>query len=38
MREVMSGHKIESETGHSFDLESSLLSQVRVGHEIEKRG
>ena len=31
----MSGHKMESETGHSFDLESSLLSQVRAGYEIE---
>ena len=35
MREVMSGHKMESETGHSFDLEPSLLSQVRAGYEIE---
>ena len=31
----MSGHKMESETGHSFALESSLLSQLRAGQEIE---
>ena len=36
MREVASGHEIESEIGHCIDLGAFLRKQITAGHEIER--
>ena len=36
--QVMAGHEIESEIGHSINMESFLMSLVTSGHETEKVG